>query len=291
MLRKLAALLLCAMAIPAALAQQTPPPPPAGGGGALAGTPGLPGNLFTSARKVALSTLKREWVHIPMGRGALRTLIVHPAGNSPAPVVMLLHYDAGLDSLQQSMAVQLAERGFIAVAPDLLSGLGPDGGHYDSFRFPDAAMRAVLSMNPAEAMRRYKIAHAYVNTLPRGNGSIAALGAGIGGTHSFRLATEVPDLSAAVVFYGLPPAARALRNVNSPVLGLYGEDDPEVIATLGPTEAAMKQSGKVYETRVYPGATHSFLSYVLEGRNGEATASAWPAAMEFLNQHSKQSGR
>jgi len=291
MFRTLAALLLFALATHAAVAQQTPPPPAAGGGGPFAGSPGMPGNLFNSAHKLEQSTLKREWVYVPMGRGSLRTLIVHPAGDSPAPVVLLLHYDAGLDSSQQAMALQLAERGFIAVAPDLLSGLGPDGGHYDSFRFPDAAMRTVLSMKPAEAMRRYKIAHAYVKTLPRGNGSISALGASIGGTHSFLLATEVPDLRAAVVFYGLPPDARALRQINSPVLGLYGEDDPEVIATVAPTAAAMKQAGKVYETRVYPGATRSFLSYVVEGRNGEALASAWPAAIEFLNQHSKPSGR
>lgn len=291
MVRSLAALLIFACVMPVALGQQTPAPPPAGGGGGFAGSPGLPGNLFNSAHKLEQTTLRREWVHIPMGRGSLRTLIIHPAGDAPAPVVLLLHYDAGLDALQQAMALQLAERGFIAVAPDLLSGLGPDGGNYDAFRFPDAAMRAVLGMKPAEAMRRYKVAADYAKTMPRANGSVAALGASLGGTHSFRLAAEIPDLSAAVVFYGLPPDRRALGKIKAPVLGLYGGDDPEVIATVEPTAATLKQLGKSYESRIYPGATHFFLSYVVEGRNGDAIAAAWPAAIEFLNQHSKPSAR
>jgi carboxymethylenebutenolidase len=214
-------------------------------------------------------------------------LIVYPSGDAPTAVVLLLHNELGLDSLQQALALQLAHHGFIAVAPDLLSGLGTDGGHYDSFAFPDAALRAVREIKPAEAMRRYTFAYDYARTLPRANGNVAALGSGLGGTHSFLLAAEVPDLSAAVVFYGLPPNERALANINAPVLGLYGGDDPDVVATVDPTAAAMTRFGKSYESNVYPGATHAFMTYVVEGRNGEATAAAWPAAIAFLNRHTR----
>lgn len=281
----LPAILLYAMAFQVVAGQQ--PPPGGGGGGGFAGSPDLPGNLFNSAHKVAQSTLKREWVHIPMGRDRLRTFIVYPAGEARAPVVLLMHYDAGLDDLQQATAVQLAQHGFVAVAPDLLSGLGTNGGNYDSFAFPDAAMRAVRGIRPAEAMRRYKVAYDYAQTLPRASGKVAAMGMGLGGSHSFRFAAETPDLSAAVVFYGLPPDERALGRINAPVLGLYGGDDSDVVATVEPTAATMKKLGKIYEPHIYPGATHFFMSYIVEGRNGEAVAAAWPAAIAFLNKHSK----
>lgn len=285
---RLIALLLSAMALQTAFGQQTAP---AQGGGGFATAAGLPGNLFNSAHKLAQSTLKREWASIPMGRGTLRTLVIHPEGTTPAPVVLLLHYEAGLDSLQQAMALQLAERGYLAVAPDLLSGLGPDGGNHDSFRFPDAAMRTLATMKPAEAMRRYKIAAAYARSMPRSNGNIAAIGASLGGTHAFRLASELPELRAAVVFYGLPPDKASLGRISAPVLGLYAGDDPAVNATIEPTASVMKQLGKSYESRTYPGATHFFLSYVVEGRNGDAVAAAWPAAMAFLGEHNPPAAR
>src|SRR5215471_339201 len=124
-----------------ALAQS---PPPAGRGGGLAGkNPALPANLFTSASTVAHTSLQHDWVDIPMGSGKLHTWVEYPAGEAKAPLVLLMHYDAGLDDLQRALADQLATDGFIAMAPDLLSGLSPKGGNYDSFTYPDEALRAV----------------------------------------------------------------------------------------------------------------------------------------------------
>jgi carboxymethylenebutenolidase len=269
----------------AALAQA---PPPAGRGGGLAGkNPALPANLFVSASTLAHTSLRHEWIDIPMGAGKLHTWIEYPAGEAPAPMVLLMHYDAGLDNLQRAIADQLATDGFIGVAPDLLSGLGPNGGNFDSFLYPDDALRAVGKMAPAEAMRRFKAAYAYGVKLARANGKGATLGCGVGGTHSFRFAAEVPGLSAAVVFYGMPPDPAAIAKVRAPVLGLYGEDDPPLIATIEPTAALMKRLGKSYQYHTYPGATHFFMSYQVEGRNGEAIAEAWPAAIAFLKQAMK----
>src|SRR5438445_13340643 len=104
----------------------------------------------------------------------MRTWIEYPAGEGKAPVVLLMHYDAGLDDLQRALADQLATDGFIAVAPDLLSGLGPKGGNYDSFPFSDDALRANAKISPAEALRRYKIAYDYAMKLPRASGKGAS---------------------------------------------------------------------------------------------------------------------
>jgi carboxymethylenebutenolidase len=259
--------------------------PPAGRGGGLSGkNPALPANLFTSASTVAHTSLRHEWVDIPMGTGKLHTWIEYPTGEAKAPLLLLMHYDAGLDDLQRAVADQLATDGFIAVAPDLLSGLGPKGGHYDSFPYPDEALRTLAGMKPAEARRRFKIAFEYGMKLPRANGKGASLGCGVGGTNSFRFAAEAPNLSAAVVFYGMPPDPADVAKVHAPVLGLYGGDDPAVVATIEPTTALMNKLGKSYQYHIYPGATHFFMSYQVEGRNGEAVAEAWPAAIAFLKQ-------
>jgi carboxymethylenebutenolidase len=263
-------------------------PPPAGRGGGLAGkNPALPANLFVSASTVAHTSLQHEWIDIPMGAGKLHAWIEYPAGEAKAPLVAVMHYDAGLDNLQRALADQLATDGFIALAPDLLSGLGPNGGNYDSFPYPDDALRAIGRIDPAEAMKRFKAAFDYGLKLPRANGKGASLGCGVGGTNSFRFAAEVPDLSAAVVFYGMPPDPAAMAKVHAPVLGLYGGDDAPLRATVEPTAALMKKLGKSYQYHIYPGATHFFMSYQVEGRNGEAVAEAWPAAIEFLRQAMK----
>jgi carboxymethylenebutenolidase len=258
---------------------QAPPPP---GGGLFGKNPALPANLFTSSSAVAHTSLRHEWMDIPMGSGKLHTWIEYPAGEAKAPVVLLMHYDAGLDDLQRAIADQLATDGFIAVAPDLLSGLGANGGNYDSFAYPDEALRVVAKISRAEAMKRYKIAYEYAMKLPRASGKAASLGCGVGGTNSFRFASEVKNLNAAVVIYGMPPDAADLAKIDAPVLGLYGGDDATVDATVEPTAATMKKLGKSYQYHTYPGATHFFLSYQVEGRNGEAVAQAWPEAIEFL---------
>ena len=248
--------------------------------------PDLPANLFTSGSAVARTPLRHEWVDIPMGRAKLHTWVEYPEGLAKAPLVLVIHYDAGLDDLQLALADQLALSGFVAVAPDLLSGLGPKGGNYDSFRFPDDAIRAFAKMNRQEIVRRLKAAYDYGMKLPQANGKSAALGCGIGGTYSFQFAAEEPPLNAAVLFYGTAPDEQSMAKIKAPVLGLYGTDDP-LASTIDLTAAAMKRLGKSFESHVYPNATHFFLTYAVEGENGAAIAQAWPRVITFLNEITK----
>lgn len=258
-------------------------PRPAG----LAGkVPELPANLFNAASTVARSPLKHEWVDIPDRKGKLHVWVHYPQGEGKAPVVILMHYDPGLDDLQRALADQLAWEGFLVVAPDLTSGLGPNGGNYESFRFPDEAWRANLKIPAAEAMRRYRVAYDFAMKHPRANGKIAALGSGLGGTYAFRFAAGAPKLNAAVVFYGSAPDAAVIAKIKAPVLGLYGADDPvETPARVEQTAAEMKKAGKTFEYHIYPGATNAFLSYQVEGGNGQAVAESWTLAMEWLKQN------
>ncbi|MEQ1884488.1 MAG: dienelactone hydrolase family protein [Bryobacteraceae bacterium] len=247
--------------------------------------PELPANLFTAAGAVSKSPLKHEWVDIPAGKIKLHTWIHYPQGDSKVPVVLLMHYDAGMDDLQRSMADQLASEGFLVVAPDLTSGMGPKGGNFESFKFPDEALRANLKVTQAEAMRRYRVAYDYAMKMPRSNGKIASVGCGLGGAYSFRFAAEAPKLDAAVVWYGAAPDAATIAKIKARVLGLYGGDDPVVTPTIDATKDAMAKAGKTYEPHIYDGATNAFMTYQAEGGNGQATAQSWILAMEFLKEH------
>jgi carboxymethylenebutenolidase len=149
----------------------------------------------------------------------------------------------------------------------------------------DDVRRANARLPQDEALRRYEAALEYALKLPRAGAKSASLGVGMGGADSFRFAAEVSNLDAAVVFYGIAPDETVLAKVKAPIAGFYGEDDPRVMATVWLAEAAMKRLGKTYEVHVYPGATQAFLRSTVEGRNGEAGAGAWPAAIQFLRRH------
>jgi len=213
-------------------------------GGLVGKVPELPANLFNAASTVVRSPLKHEWVDIPDGKVKLHTWVHYPQGNDKAPVVILMPYHPGLDDLQRALADQLASEGFLVIAPDLTSGFGPNGGNYESFKFPDQAWRANLMVPSAEAMRRYSIAYDFAMRHSRANGKIAAFGVGLGGTQAFRFAAEAPRLDAAVVYYGAAPEPAIMANIKAPVLGLYGADDPvQTSARVEQTAAEMKKAG------------------------------------------------
>jgi carboxymethylenebutenolidase len=256
-----------------------------GGGGLTAKNPELPAGAFTASSTLAHTTLRHEWVDIPLGGQRLHTWIEYPNREDQAAVVIVMSHETGLDDWMRAIADQLATEGFIAVAPDILSGRGPNGGNFESFRFAADVIHANERLPQDEALRRYKAAREYALKLSRARAKSASLGVGMGGADSFRFAAEVADLDAAVAFYGIAPGEAVLARVRTAIAGFYGEDDPRVMATVRAAEATTRRLGKTYAVHLYPGATQAFLRSTVEGRNSEAVAGAWPAAMQFLRQH------
>src|SRR5262245_48309775 len=258
-----------------------------GGGGLATKSPDLPAGAFTASSTLAHTTLKHEWVDLPLAGRALHTWIEYPDGTDQAAVVLVMSHEAGLDDWMRAVADQLATHGFIAIAPDILSGRGPGDGNFASFRFPADVVRAMEKLPQDEALRRYRAALDYGVKLPRARvkRKSATLGVGMGGADSFRFAAEVPTINAAVAFYGVAPDDNVLARIRAPLAGFYGEDDSRVIPTVRAAEATMKRLGKAYDVHVYPGATQAFLRSTVEGQNSAAGAAAWPAAIEFLRQH------
>jgi len=225
-----------------------------------------------------------EWVTVDAGAGdSVDTWIVYPERSGGAPVVIVVHEIFGLTDWIRAVADQLAAEGFIAVAPDFLSGKGP-GGKGSSSVDGDAARGLVRALGWDEIVRRLDAVAEYAVSLPSAVRSYGVVGFCWGGMVSFAYAAEQPSLGASVVYYGTSPATEKLAGVRAPVLGLYGGDDNRVNATIGPAEAEMKRLGKRYEYEIYDGAGHAFLRAqdAREGSNLRATEKAWPRMVRFL---------
>ena len=199
----------------------------------------------------------------------------------------MIHEIFGLSDWIRAVADQLARDGFIAIAPDLITGKGPGGGGTESVSSRDDVVKLIRGLSPEEVRTRLDAVHAYAVKLPAANGKTATIGYCWGGAASFQYAAQQPELDAAVVYYGSAPDAAALASIEAPVLGLYGSDDARVNATIEPAAAEMKKLGKTYETEIYDGAGHGFLRAQSgrEGANMKATGQAWPRTIEFLRKH------
>ena len=244
--------------------------------------PDLPADFYTAKATVARSKLRKEFVDIPVGDVKVHTWIEYPAVAGKVGTVIVMQHGAGMDDWVRGVADQLAQSGFLAVAPDVWSGTGPGGGGLDSFQFVDDAMKASAKVTSDETMRRFEAARDYALKLPQANGKTASLGFCAGGGNSFRFAGEVPELNGAVVFYGAPPEDSVMEKIHSPVIGFYGENDVRVTGAVEPTVAKMRKLGKTYEPHIYPKTTHSFVLFQEVGGNPAAIKDAWPRAIAFL---------
>jgi carboxymethylenebutenolidase len=226
-------------------------------------------------------------VKVPGSPQAIRTWVVYPERKDKAPVVLVIHEIFGLSDWIRSVADQLAADGYIAVAPDLISGKGPNGGNTDSVSSRDDVVKLVRELTPEEVKARLDAVRNYALKLPAANGKSATVGFCWGGGNSFLYAASQPALNAAVVYYGMAPEAPKLATIRAPVLGLYGEDDSRVDATIEATRAEMKKLGKTYEVEIFKGAGHGFLRAQTgrDGANQKASDQAWPRTLAFLKQH------
>jgi len=243
--------------------------------------------------KAALETSPRhgEWIDVkmPSGGAPIRTWVVYPERKDKAGVVLVIHEIFGLSDWVRAVADQLAKEGFIAVAPDLISGKGPGGGGTESAASRDDVVRLIRTLTPEETNARLNAVRDAALRFPSANGKSGTVGFCWGGSASFTYAAAQPLLNAAVVYYGTAPADEALAAIKASVLGNYGGDDARVTATIAPTEAAMKKAGKAYEPHVYDGAGHGFLRQQTgkEGANLRATRAAWPRTIAFLKEKLK----
>jgi carboxymethylenebutenolidase len=204
-----------------------------------------------------------EWVTVKHESRSVETFVVYPESKDKRPVVLVIHEIFGMTDWVQDLADQVADAGYIAVAPDLLSGMAPNGGR--SSDFPQGqATEAVSKLNPDQVTADLNAAADYGIKLPASNGKLFVAGFCWGGGQTFRFATNRADLAAAFVFYGPPPDKEAMARIKGPVYGFYGGNDARIDATLPGTREQMKAAGKLFDPVIYDGAGHGFM------RAGEA---------------------
>ena len=245
----------------------------------------LPPDEAGTPAHLAKSPRHGEWVRYSAGPAdTVDAWVVYPERADKAPVVIVIHEIFGLNDWARAVADQYAAEGFIAIAPDFLSGKAPDGKGGTAAIGPENARAAMGKLDPAEIVRRLDGAAAYGTSLPAATKAYGAVGFCWGGGISFAWATQQPGLGAAVVYYGTSPAAAALSGVKAPVLGLYGGADARVNATVPAAKAELDRLGKRFEAETYEGAGHAFLRQQ-SGQNGAnmaASKAAWPRSVKFL---------
>lgn len=206
-----------------------------------------------------------EWVQIARGDRTLHAYVSYPERSTKAPAVVVIHENRGLTDWVRSVADQLAERGSIAIAPDMLSGMAPGGGKTSDFPSQDAAREGISKLPREQVLGDLQAAADYVKALPAASGKLFVAGFCWGGARTWDFANARRDLSASFVFYGTgPQAPEGVANINAPVFGFYGGADERVNATIPKSEELMRAAGKRFEPVIYPGAGHAFM------RSGEA---------------------
>jgi carboxymethylenebutenolidase len=206
-----------------------------------------------------------EWVKVKQGKREVNSFLAFPEVKDKATAVVLIHEIFGLTDWVRGVADQLAEAGYIAIAPDLLSGTAPNGGGTSELGGADGVRKAISSLPPDQITADLNAVVEYVSKLPACNGKVIVAGFCWGGTQSFRFATHNKDIQAALVFYGTGPAQESdLARIKCPVYGFYGGNDARVTATVSESASLMKKAGNTYEPVTYEGAGHGFM------RAGEA---------------------
>jgi len=238
------------------------------------------------------SPRKSDWVEVKASSGApIKSFVVYPDRRDKAPVVIVIQEIFGLTDWIRGVADQLAKEGFIAIAPDFMSGMGPNHGGSAELG-EDGSRQEIGKLTDDDKLRILNDVRAYALTIPSANGKLGTVGFCWGGGTSFLYALRQPALNAAVSYYGpMPSDAAAYVKAKAPVLGLYGGNDNRVNANIETAKAEMAKARAAYEPHIFEAAGHGFLRQQGGNANApgnmKATEQAWPLTVEFLRKHTK----
>lgn len=233
-----------------------------------------------------------EWVELDRGERKLKCFVAYPEVADKAHAVIVIHEIFGLSDWVRGVTDQLAEAGYIAIAPDLLSGTGPNGGGTAELGSGDAVRGVIGSLPPDQITADLDAAAKYITELPAADGTVSVAGFCWGGGQSFRYATNNPKLKFACVYYGSGPTDEAaVAKIACPVYGFYGENDARINSTIDATTKLMTAAGKTFEPKIYTGAGHGFLRAGEDPASGEADRTAreeaWKRWKDLLTDASK----
>ena len=237
---------------------------------------------FAQAQQVPAADprIKTETVEFasPKGYGKARGYLARPASaSSPLPVVLVVHENRGLNPHIEDIARRLALANFIAFAPDALFPLGGYPGDEDKAR------ELFGTLDQSKTQEDFVAAAGYLKGVAGGNGKLGAVGFCYGGGVVNLLATRLPDLGAAVPFYGAAPALDKAAAIKAPLLLVFADSDDRINAMWPPFEAALKVANVKFEAVKYPGTQHGFNNDTTPRYDDASAAKAWARTLALFN--------
>ncbi len=238
-----------------------------------------------------------EWIDVKTDDGrTVRSFVVYPEVDHDAMVMIVIHENRGLNDWARSAADQVAEAGYIAIAPDLLSGTGPDGGGTKEFESEDAARDGIYKLKQEQVTSDLHAVFKHATKMDAASGKVGVMGFCWGGGQTFHYATQNPDLAVACVFYGSGPTEEELLGkIKAPVHGFYGGNDQRITGAVPRIAEKMKSLDKKFEAAIYQGAGHGFMRSGepddAEQANVDGRAEAWKKLKAVLAETSKQESK
>jgi len=216
------------------------------------------------------------------GEGAtLLGYLARPSGDGSPPVILVCHENRGLNPHIEDVTRRLAVAGYVALAVDLLSRQGGSAQVGES-NVPGA----LGNIDPAQFVSDFKSGWAYLKGQPYADADrVGMVGFCFGGGVTWLMAVEMPELQAAVPFYGPPPSEEDLPRIQAAVLAIYGERDTRITSTAERIEAAMLANGKTFEKEIYPNADHAFHNDTSSRYSPEAARAAWTRTLEWFGRY------
>jgi len=216
----------------------------------------------------------------PQGSGTMRGYFARPANASgKLPGIVVIHENRGLNPYIEDVARRLAVENFLAFAPDALA---PVGGYQGD---DEKAAELFSNLDPAKRTEDLMAAVTFLKSRPECNGKIGAVGFCFGGTIVNQMAVRLPDLAAAVPFYGAQPTAEDTAKIKAPLLIQYAALDERIDAGWPAFEAALKANGVKYQMYMYPGTNHGFHNDTTPRYDEPAAKLAWSRTVAFFKQN------
>jgi carboxymethylenebutenolidase len=226
--------------------------------------------------------LETSRVTYPSATGEVKAYLARPTGGMKLPAVIVIHENRGLNAHIEDVTRRVALKGFLALAPDLLSPSGGTPTNEDTAREMIGKLDAKQTLQNAIAAVTFLAKHA------QGNGTVGVMGFCWGGAMAGELAVNAPDLDAAVVYYGRQPQSAEVPKIQAPLLLHYAGLDARINEGIPAFEAALKKANKKYTLHLYEGANHAFNNDTSEARyNKQAAEQAWARTITFLKEHLK----
>jgi carboxymethylenebutenolidase len=239
---------------------------------------------FAEAQQIAKGDARISAKHVeytsPEGYGKMRGYLVRPANaTGKLPGVLVVHENRGLNPHIEDIARRLALDNFLAFAPDALFPLGGYPGDEDKAR------EMFSKLDQSKSRADFVAAANYLKGLPECSGKFGVVGFCYGGSIANMLATRLPDLAAAVPFYGGQPSAEEAAKIKAPLLVHYAGNDERINAGWTAYEVALKAAGVKYEMFKYPATEHGFNNDTTPRYDEAAAKLAWQRTVAFFNKN------